>query len=329
LGVAALTLIGQAVHAAVVIPITPPPDAASATVFGINDSNIIGGAYRDADGIEHGFIGPLNGRYTVFDFGGTSTGTEPRSIANDGSMVGFATDPAFTTGEEFIRFANGTLQPILMNGSTLDGVAHGNFSARSVISVGDFQDPNFHFPGYIATNGTVQVTFNLQVPNIDIASTRPRAFNKDGTMAGFLEEFSGTRHGFILKGGTPELIDADDTGTTVIEGMNNREFMSGQVRDDAGNPHGFTYDNKTGRFHSIDLGDGSVFQQSWGVNSFRLITVSTSDGLSYVYCARQTSECPTGDGAYVVPDGREWQRDPQMVSVRKANAATVMRGEIQ
>src|SRR4030095_14262876 len=110
--VAMFALAQQAAHAAVVIPITPPPDSASAIVFGINDDNVIVGSYRDAAGIEHGFIGPLNGAYTVFDFGGTSIGTEPRALANDGSINGFAPDPSFVVGEEFFRLADGTIKPI-------------------------------------------------------------------------------------------------------------------------------------------------------------------------------------------------------------------------
>jgi hypothetical protein len=324
-------LTGQAAHAAVVIPITPPPDAASTTVFGINDDSVIAGSYRDADGIEHGFVGPLNGSYTVFDFGGTSIGTEPRAIANDGSINGFAQDPSFVVGEEFFRLANGTIGPITKDGVPLDGVAHGILAARGDIMLGDYQDPTFtFFGGYVASNGVFRRDINLDLQSLDVLNTRPRALNKDKTMAGFIETTAFVRHGFIVKAGELQLIDADDSGTTVLEGLNNHEFASGQVADADGNPHSFTYDNVTGTFTTIDLGDGSAFQQAWGVNNLRLITVSTSDGLSYVYCAKAASQCP--DGGFVVADGRSWQIDSRATlrSDRRGMAAPrPVRGEIQ
>ena len=43
-GAATLALAGQAVQAAVVIPVTPLPGAVSTLVFGINDANVIAGS---------------------------------------------------------------------------------------------------------------------------------------------------------------------------------------------------------------------------------------------------------------------------------------------
>src|ERR1051325_6299072 len=99
--------------------------AVSAIVFGINKHNEIAGEFMDGNGVEHGFIGPLNGTYTIFDFGGTSTGTELRAIDDDGDIKGFAFDPNFTIGEEFLRKADGTVMPIEKNGVPLDGTAQG------------------------------------------------------------------------------------------------------------------------------------------------------------------------------------------------------------
>jgi hypothetical protein len=73
-----------------------------------------------------------------------------------------------------------------------------------------------------------------------VLNTRPRAINGVGTIAGFVETLDAVRHGFIAKVGRVQIIDADDTGTTVLEGMNDNEFAAGQVADAEGNPHSFT-----------------------------------------------------------------------------------------
>ena len=309
LGAATLALTSQAVHAAVLIPITPPPDAVSAVVFGINNDNVIAGAWRDAGGIEHGFTGPLNGVYRTFDVGGTSTGTEPRAIGNDGSINGFATDPGFVLGSQFLRRPNGTILPITKDGVTLDGVAHGVIrdptGLSGIVSVGDYADPTFSFfSAYLAINGTYRRDIVVETP-FDELNTRPRGINRAGTIAGFIETTGFVRHGFIKKGNRVQIIDANRSGTTVLEGINRNEFASGQVADDAGNPHSFVYNNATGQVSTIVIDDGSTFQQAWGINDARLVTVSTSIGVSYVFCPKPPDQCPAG--GFEIPDGPTYQ----------------------
>ena len=327
LRVATLALAAQAVHGAVVIPVTPPPDAVSTVVFGINDDNVIAGSYTDAGGIEHGFVGQLNGTYEVFDVG-SSTGTEPRAIAHNDTVVGFATDPEYVIGRQFVRLFDGTVVPIMKDGVALDGVAQGVATRRmeGYISVGDYLDETLTFySGYLATNGRYTRDFNLNIPNV--LNTRPRAINGGGTIAGFVETLDAVRHGFIAKVGRVQIIDADDTGTTVLEGMNDNEFAAGQVADAEGNPHSFTFDNTTGEFRTIDIGDGSTFQQAWGVNNARLIAVSTSIGASYIYCSKRPNRCPAG--GFEVPDGRSPIGSRASPLALRMAPGTPIRGAIQ
>jgi len=100
----ALAVMTQA-QAATIVTVTPPDGATATTVFGINDHGVIAGSYVDANGVEHGFFGPLNGAYTTFDLGGTTTSTEPRALNDDGDITGFGADPSFTVGTEFLRDA--------------------------------------------------------------------------------------------------------------------------------------------------------------------------------------------------------------------------------
>jgi uncharacterized membrane protein len=274
-------------------------------VFGINKHNVIAGAYIDGNDVTHGFFGPLNGTYTTFDYGGTSTGTVPRALNDDGDITGFAADPSFVLGAEFLRQADGTLLPIQKDGVQLDGIAQGIIK-KGETSTGDYIDPNTGLrTGYLATGGTYQSGVSL---NLNELTTNPRALNKHGTLVGFYLETDGvTTHGFILKDGVVQVIDADDSGTTALEGINKKELAAGQVIDSSGNPHAFVYDNATGEFTTIDVPDGSAEQQAWGINDKGQVAVTTGIGASYIYCTRDI-HCP--DGGFAVADGRSWKAKP-------------------
>ena len=75
---AALIVTISAAQAGTYIPVPMVPGAMSEIVFGINDSNVVAGSYRDSANVEHAFFGPLDGsNWTTFDapFEGTA-GTE-------------------------------------------------------------------------------------------------------------------------------------------------------------------------------------------------------------------------------------------------------------
>jgi len=297
----ALPLAASQAFAAKLIPVTPPAGATQTIVFGINKHAVIAGAYVDSSGVTHGFFGPLNGSYTSFDYNG-STETTPRAIDDNGDITGFATVSGFTIGAEFLRQSDGNIIPIQKDGVQLDGVAQGIIK-KDETSTGDYLDPNTGSRnGYLAQGGTYQSDVNL---GLDVLQTGPRALNKHGTLAGFYLENDGvTTHGFILKDGVVQVIDADNSGTTVLEGINKKELAAGWVTDANGEPHAFVYDNATGQFTSIDTQDGSAGQQAWGVNDKGQIAVSTNAGNSFIYCSKDVL-CPDHDSAIAI--GRSWK----------------------
>ncbi len=297
----ALAAASQA-NAATIVTVTPPDGAAATTVFGINNHGVITGSYVDANGVEHGFFGPLNGTYTTFDLGGTATGTEPRALNDDGDITGFGADPSFTVGTEFLRDSKkGTISIFMKDGVAMDGIAQGIIKKKQM-STGDYIDPNSGVRnGYLAKGGKYQSDVDL---GLNAVRTSPRGMNKKGTLAGLFFDNTGASHGFILRSnGTPQVIDADSSGTTALEGINKKEIVSAQATDASGNPHSFVYDNNTGTFTAIDIPDGSVLQQAWGVNDRGQIAVST-DVASYIYCTRD-NQCP--DGGAKIADGRSWK----------------------
>ncbi|HEY3776468.1 MAG TPA: hypothetical protein VGL35_00255 [Rhizomicrobium sp.] len=287
--------------AATLVPVTPPPGATQTIVFGINKHAVITGSYIDSNGVTHGFFGPLNGTYTTFDYGNGTTGTAARAIDDDGNITGFAEGPNYVVGVEFFREDDGTLKTIEKDGAPLDGVAQGIIK-KDETSTGDYVDPDTGVRnGYLAKDGNYLSDVNL---GRNVYSTNPRALNWFGTLAGFYYDPDGTTsHGFILKNGIVQVVDADDSGTTALEGINKKEFAAGQVIDSQGEPHAFTYDNRTGVFTTIDVPDGSPGQQAWGVNDKGQVAVSTNSGNSYIYCLKNVL-CPRG--GRTIPDGRSW-----------------------
>src|SRR5205814_7613040 len=121
------------------------------------------------------------------------------------------------------------------------------------------------------------------------------------------------QHGFIFKNGIVQVIDADNSGTTVLEGLNNHEFTAGQVVDALGNQHAFTYNNVTGLFRMLNMNDGSSLQRAFGVNNGNLVAVNTSKDAgvtyaSYIYCPKKANLCP--NGGFYAADGPSWKMKP-------------------
>jgi hypothetical protein len=307
LGLLALPAASQA---ATLVPVTPPPSAVQTIVFGINKHGEITGSWLDSSNVTHGFFGPLNGTYTSFDYGGATTGTVPRALDDDGNIVGFASGPNLYVGTEFLRQADGTIVTIEKNGASLDGVAQG-ITSKGTESTGDYvTDPNTGVrTGYLASDGVYQTDVTLQ---LDELTTNPRGINSAGTLAGFYRAQNDvTMRGFIFKKGIVEVINADDSGTTSLEGINKKELASGQVLDNEGNPHSFVFNNKTGLFTSINIQDGSNEQQAWGINDKAQVAVTTGIGASYIYCVND-HQCPRG--GHKITEGRSWKIDPNSAS---------------
>ncbi|MBV9991738.1 MAG: hypothetical protein JOZ72_10630 [Alphaproteobacteria bacterium] len=278
-----------AADAGTLIPVPPVAGAASTSIFDVNDNLEISGMYKDGDGVEHGFFGTLGGDYTLFDYPG-ETGTEARSINNAGYVLGFAPDDTFAAGPEFLRKPDGTIITILKDGVPLSGIAQG--LAPHQVSTGDYVVTDLsHKAGYRGKNGKYKADVVLGVPTTRVA---PRDITPHGAIAGFFNDGTGT-HGFILKHGVTQVIDADASGTTALEGLSDRGILSGQVQDGSGNSHAFTLDTDTSTITWIDV-PGSTNQQAWGINRQGFVAVSSDNG-SYIYCPLKPSRCPSGGTA--------------------------------
>lgn len=294
---AAVTAACSSAQAASYVPVPMIPGATAESVFGINDDNIVTGDYTDSQGIQHGFVGPLDGsNWTIFDFPGAS-GTQPRAIAADGAITGFAIVSGFATGEEFYRSPTGHLKPIKKDKQPLDGVAQG--LNQFDVNVGDYSDPNGVQQGYYGTRGKYTKDFGLHIKGW--LQNSPRGITGDRTVAGYFIDKNGAEHGFIQGPDVKEqIVDYPDKDAllTVLEDaqrVNNKLYVSGQWDDSSGNPHAFILNTATNDFAVLDPKDGSTFQQVWGMNAHGLAALTTSTGASYVYCPyNKKYKCPQG-----------------------------------
>ncbi|MBV8798652.1 MAG: hypothetical protein JO208_02415 [Alphaproteobacteria bacterium] len=283
-------------HADSYVPVPMVPGAASETAFGINDDNVVTGGYTDSAGVEHGFVGPLDGsNWATFDFPGAA-GTEPRAIVQDGTITGFATANGFQIGEEFYRSATGTLKAIKKDKQPLDGVAQGLSTLD--VNVGDYYDAEGIRQGYLATRGKYTKDFALHIKGW--TQNSPRGITGQNVVAGYFIDKNGAEHGFIQAGSKDQIIDYPNKSATLtvledVQNISDKIYVSGQWDDTAGNPHGFVLNTASNEFTDLDPKDGSTFQQAWGMNGHSLVALSTSNGTSFIYCPyKKKFKCPQG-----------------------------------
>lgn len=302
--VAIMTTAALNASAGTYIPVPMVPGAVSEIVFGINDSNVVAGSFRDSANVEHGFFGPLDGsNWTVFDapFDGT-TGTEARYINDHGAITGIAINPNFKVGEEFYRSPKGKFKVFSLNGQPLDGVAQGMNSSGA--SVGDYINAEGKTVGYIGQNGKYVEDFKLHLKgNKNFLQVSPRGIDEfDQTWVGLFVDQSGILHGFRQTRNVDGRysvgqIDYPDAKATALEDVAESGIFPGQWTDTDGNVHAFFFDlkNHKGPFIDLDPGDGSTSQQAWGANKHGFIALSTDAGSSYIYCPKnQAEKCPSG-----------------------------------
>jgi hypothetical protein len=235
-------------HGSKLTAVNPFPGSSMTWVYDINANNTIVGGYFDSAGIEHGFYGPLNGDYTSFDYGGDSTVTEGRAISDGGEIDGYAPGPGFVSGAEFLFDpATGRITTLTKKGvGTLDGIPQG-FNKKGVW-VGDYLNPTTGlFTGYRGKRGRYAGDIDL---------------------------------GFETERTSAQVIDLDDSGTTVLEGLNNHECIVGQTTDSTGAYHSYILDDTTGQASVINV-PGSAYQRAWGISNGGLVALYTDTG-SYI-----------------------------------------------
>jgi hypothetical protein len=265
------------------VPANPVQNSLSTTLFGINDTDIVTGAYEDSSGNTHGFIGPFDGSdYTSFDDPGGAT--EPRAINDSNITDGYDTG----TLDTWYRTAKGKLTAVTKMGVALTNPAQEINSAG--IFAADYVNAKGLYRGYLGANSKYKTTIKgLKIKNSGFAG---RAIDTAGDVAGWYYDSSMIQHGYLIpKGGKVTGIDYPNAVYTVVEGMNDNGFVTGQWEDSSGILHGFYYVVSSGKFTSLDAPGATSDTQVWGINDSNVIAVS-SDAGSFVYCMTSKG-CPS------------------------------------
>jgi hypothetical protein len=287
LAIAGLAAATTAATAGTWVAVAPVSGSSQTSSFGVTDKGIVTGDYTDAQSVQHGFVGPLDGsNYTSFDDpDGT---TQPRSMNEKGWITGF--DSITTATWE--RSPRGKLKAVTNSGTALDGVAQGLNSAGEFGA--DYIDPSTGATvAYIGKKYKYRSTFKLSLKNNGFAA---RGIDDAGDISGwFYDPHTNLQHGFLITGRKATQLDYPSATYTVMEGLNNNGIVSCQYQDTAGGIHGCYYDVKAKTFTSLDVA-GSTLTQIWEVDDNDVIAASSSVG-SYVYCINKKG-CPKGAAHY-------------------------------
>lgn len=273
-------------QAAVLVPIVPVPNSTGTTAFGINDSDTIAGSFiGSGDGIEHGFFGTVSGSYTTFDAG--PGGTEPRGIANGGTITGFSNSQHGYTSEHpiFERMPNGNIVSVTANGQQLYGLAQGiNRKNKFAGIYWDFS--NFDAVAFVGRAGAWKADVQIGAEH---QASQGFGINDRNVVVG--SYFSPPDHGFIVSGQNLTTVDYPNGGSqgTWLTGINRKGTVVGQWFDANGNTHSFLLDPATGVFTDIRV-KGARNVAAWGINGSGVVTLQTDIG-SYLWCAKKR-QCP-------------------------------------
>lgn len=292
---AVLTVIPAGAATLVAVPEVPGSASGSTSAISIAKDGTVAGSYFTTDGVEHGFFGAIGATYTTFDANTDPNlaGTEPRGIADDGTITGFynAVNGGPPQLYEFERLPNGAIVNIKQAGQQMFGIPQGLANPKDIFA-GDYFtfNPTVQRHAYLGRNGAWQ---NDVVLPFAAVSAEGRATNASGTVVGIFVDTSGTLHGYVLDQGNATQIDDPDPGATAtfLEGVNDSHVATGDWFDADGNSHAFTYDIGRHAFTPIDV-PGATFVQAWGINQFGLVAIS-SDAGSYIYCPKG-AHCPGG-----------------------------------
>ncbi|WP_295680886.1 hypothetical protein [uncultured Nevskia sp.] len=221
------------------------PGAASITaVNGLNDFGRFVGVYDDAAGNYHAFQGRIGVASLVkVDYPG-AVQTFLISIANDGAMAGTWFDTGGAQHGFVLRNGRYTSIDIPQAaakttakfelGAGLGSSVYGLNTLGDV--VGQYADKRSVGHGFRLRSGIVETIDAPDAgngPGFDLGGTNVVRISEDGTMAGYYQQLKPAlrigfgRHGFVLRGGRFEIVDAPQAVFTQVLGLSNDGCVTG------------------------------------------------------------------------------------------------------
>jgi uncharacterized membrane protein len=258
----------------------------------INERGDIVGEFIDSTGVVRGFVRFSDGSFSdpIVDPNDTVGFTEGRGINNSRTVAG---DYAAS---------DGTLHSFFLSGGTfteydVPGAVQTNL--LSINDAGDFTggfDPDGSgvFQAFVSVGGTLT---SFSIP--DAASTFAYEINNSKQLlVGYYIDSSGILHGYYrdTNGALHFPIDPPGSVTTVLFGLNDRNWVVGRYADASGVTHGFFF-IQPNNFFTFDY-PGSTFTSLNGINDQGFICGRYVDatGIAHGFIARITGTPPTTQG---------------------------------
>jgi hypothetical protein len=269
------------------------PGALATKAFGINDSGQIVGTYRDASGMDHGFI--RDGiTFTGIDYPG-AVRTEAMGINNTGQIVGcyYTVD---VPGACYFGFllSGGSFTSIAYPGAFLITNPHGISDSGDIVGVSDFHNQTaFKF-----SMGTFTL---IQLPDPAAAGyTAAGGINDTGTaavgsyLASATEINTSDTFGFLLQQGTFSSIAFPGAEITSARGVNAAQEVVGDFFI-SGSPNtagGFLLSG--GTFSTIEFGSITSTSVSGVNNSHQVVGYYGGTGSERAFVAVVANQCVFG-----------------------------------
>jgi uncharacterized membrane protein len=255
----------------------------------INERGDVVGEFIDSAGVVRGFVRFSDGSFSdpIVDPNDTVGFTEGRGINNSRTIAG---DYAIS---------DGTLHSFFLSGSTFTEYDVPNSVQTNLLSIndaGDFTggfDPDGSgvFQAFVNIGG---ILTSFAIP--DAASTFAYEINNSKRLTvGYYIDAAGILHGYYRDANGALHFPIDPTGsvTTVLFGLNDRNWVVGRYADAAGVTHGLFFVPPDG-FFTFDY-PGSTFTSLNGISDQGTITGRYVDaaGIAHGFIARVKGTPPT------------------------------------
>jgi hypothetical protein len=253
----------------------------------INERGDVVGEYIDSSGVTRGFVRFSDGSFSdpIVDPNDTVGFTEGRGINNSRTVAG-----------DYV-ISDGTLHSFFLSGGTfteydVPGAAQTNLLSINDVTdfTGGFDDGSGIFQGFVSIDGTLTSfsvpgaagTFAYEINNSEELTV---GYYIDGVVLhGYYRDSSGTLH-------FP--IDPSGSVTTVLFGLNDRNWVVGRYADSGGATHGLIF-LPPNQFTTFDY-PGSTFTSLNGINDKGVICGRYVDasGIAHGFLARIQGTPPT------------------------------------
>ena len=254
----------------------------------INERGDIVGVFIDSSGVTRGFVRFSNGTFSdpIVDPNDTVGFTEGRGINNRGTVVGdYATSDGNLHG---FFLSGGTFTEYDVPGAVFTAVLAINNPADFA---GTFVDDGGIQQAFVSVGGTLT---SFSVPAA-ISTLAYEINNSKQLTVGYYIDSSGILHGYYrdANGALHFPIDPSGSVTTILFGVNNRNWVVGRYADASGVTHGLFF-VPPNNFFTFDF-PGSTFTSLNGISSQGNITGRYVDasGIAHGFIARVRGTPPT------------------------------------